>query len=76
MAAEIKNALVQSNCFNIKREPMAQLKEFKAPAFEMRGSLHTVVRMPHHSSLCVRVMKEPSRASGRALMEQKRAACP
>lgn len=26
---------------------MAQFKEFKAPAFEMRGSLHTVVRMPH-----------------------------
>lgn len=52
---------------------MAQFKEFKAPAFEMRGSLHTVVRMRHHSSLCVQVMLEPSRASRRALAEQNKA---
>lgn len=52
---------------------MAQFKEFKAPAFEMRGSLHPVVRMPHHSWLYVGVMLEPSRASGRALAEQNKA---
>lgn len=52
---------------------MAQFKELKAPAFEMRGSLHSVVRMPHYSSLYVRVMLEPSRASGRALAEQNKA---